>query len=54
MREIVLLDKDAVTVEVHTQLINDLINRERKMDIINHSSIQTTTIISAMNVMVGN
>ena len=40
-------------MEVHTQPRNDLINREREKDIMNHPLINTTIIISAMNIMAG-
>ena len=54
MRGETLLNQGAVTVEVHTQLINDSKTRERKKAIINHPLIHATLIISAMNITVGN
>ena len=54
MREKHFLDQGAVTVEIHTQLINYLSNIESKRAIINHPSIHESLIISVMNVMVGN
>ena len=54
MRDQIFLNQGAVTVEVHTQLRNALINIKRKKAIINHYSIHTTLIISAMNITAGN
>ena len=54
MREQILINQGAITVEVHTQLINDLSNSEREKDIINHPLIHTTLIISVMNVTIIN
>ena len=41
-------------MEVHTQLKNALGKIERKNNLINYPLIQSTLIISVMNVMVGN
>ena len=54
MKEKFLFNQGAGTVEVHTQLINGLSRRERKMAIRNNPSIHTTLMISIMNVTVGN
>ena len=54
MREKVFLDQGAVTVEVHTQLINYLRKSEGGKSIRNHPSIHATPIISIMKVTVGN
>ena len=54
MRENCFLNQRAVTVEVHTQLRNDLNNREMKKAIRNQPLIHGTLIISAMDVMIGN
>ena len=48
------LNQGEVTLQVHTQLINSLSNREIIKDIINDPSIHTTLLISVMNVMVRN
>ena len=47
-------DQGAITVEVHTQLINALRNRKSKKYIRNHSLIHATLPISVMNITVGN
>ena len=48
------LNQGAVTVEVHTQLINDLNNNKREKSKRNHSSIHATLIISILNVTARN
>ena len=50
MRKKILLNQGAFTVEVQTQLINDLINIESKQAVINHPLIHETLIISVINV----
>ena len=52
MRDNYFCNQGAVTVEVHTQLINYLSNIESKTDIKKYPSIHTTLIISVMNVTV--
>ena len=54
MREKILLDGGAVTVEVQNQPINSLNNIESKRSIINHCLIHANIIISVMNITVGN
>ena len=49
-----MLNQGAVTVEVHTRLINDLRNRKRQKSIRNHPLILVSLIISVINIMVGN
>ena len=48
------LNKGEVTVEVHTQMIKYLSNRESKRAIRNHPSVHATLIISVINTTVGN
>ena len=54
MREKKFLNQGAVTVEVHTQLINYLINSKMKNAIKNYPLIHKTLIIRVMNITVGN
>ena len=50
----ILLNQGAVTVEVHTKLKNALSNKEGIRAIINHLSINSTLIISMLNITVRN
>ena len=52
MREQTLINKVAVNVEVHTQLIIDLNNSQRGKSIIDHPLINLTLLISVMNATV--
>ena len=54
MRGKISLNKGALTVEVHTQLINYLNNSKSKNAIIKHPLIHATLIISVMNATVVN
>ena len=54
MSERIFLIQGAVTVEVHTQLINFSRNSEREKDIRNHPLIHAALIVNVMNVTVVN
>ena len=51
MREQTFLNQYSVTVKVQIQRGYTLSNRERKIDIRNHTSIHANLVISAMNVI---
>ena len=51
MREQILFNQGAVTVEFHTQLRNDLSNSKEGNSTRNHPLIHETLIISVMNVI---